>query len=92
MNPLAAPAGDAGGAREPEGAAAAAGESDDDAGGGRFGERREGFRGDKAGAPGDFKPRFGGEGYRRAINLGETLPAPSLHAQPPAGTTLRTIE
>jgi hypothetical protein len=33
----------------------------------------------------------GGEGYRRAINLGETLPAPALHAQPPAGTTLRTI-
>ncbi|MBX9750823.1 MAG: DUF4159 domain-containing protein [Roseococcus sp.] len=33
----------------------------------------------------------GGEGYRRAINLGESLPAPALHAQPPAGTTLRTI-
>ena len=33
----------------------------------------------------------GGEGYRRAVNLGETLPPPSLHAQPPAGTTLRTI-
>ncbi|MEI6161691.1 MAG: DUF4159 domain-containing protein, partial [Roseococcus sp.] len=33
----------------------------------------------------------GGEGYRRAINLGESLPAPALHAQPPSGTTLRTI-
>ena len=33
----------------------------------------------------------GGEGYRRAINLGETLPAPALHAPPPAGTTLRGI-
>jgi len=33
----------------------------------------------------------GGEGFRRALNLGEALPAPALHAQPPAGTTLRTI-
>ena len=33
----------------------------------------------------------GGEGFRRALNLGDSLPAPALHAQPPAGTTLRTI-
>jgi len=33
----------------------------------------------------------GGEGFRRAINLGESLPAPRLHAQPPPGTAQRTI-
>lgn len=33
----------------------------------------------------------GPEGFRRALNLGATLPAPVLHAAPPAGTTLRSI-
>jgi hypothetical protein len=31
------------------------------------------------------------EGYRRALNLGGALPAPTLHAAPPAGTALRPI-
>lgn len=33
----------------------------------------------------------GGEGYRRAVNLGEALPAPALHPGPPPGTALRAI-
>ncbi|MDB5411714.1 MAG: hypothetical protein JWR10_49 [Rubritepida sp.] len=33
----------------------------------------------------------GGEGYRRALNLGDSLPAPTLHAQPPIGTAFRGI-
>ncbi|WP_421988378.1 DUF4159 domain-containing protein [Roseococcus sp.] len=33
----------------------------------------------------------GGEGFRRALNLGDTLPAPRLHANPPSGTAQRTI-
>ncbi len=33
----------------------------------------------------------GAEGFRRALNLGATLPAPVLHVAPPPGTTLRSI-
>ncbi|WP_424812917.1 DUF4159 domain-containing protein [Roseococcus sp. YIM B11640] len=33
----------------------------------------------------------GGDGFRRALNLGDTLPAPVLHGAPPEGTDLRTI-
>ncbi|WP_206020680.1 DUF4159 domain-containing protein [Roseococcus sp. SYP-B2431] len=33
----------------------------------------------------------GGEGFRRALNLGDTLPAPRLHANSPAGAATRTI-
>ena len=33
----------------------------------------------------------GGEGFRRALNLGDTLPAPRLHANPPPGAATRTI-
>ena len=33
----------------------------------------------------------GGEGFRRALNLGDTLRAPRLHANPPAGAATRTI-
>ena len=33
----------------------------------------------------------GGEGYRRALNLGEGLPGPTPHAEPPPGTATRGI-
>ncbi|WP_027284681.1 DUF4159 domain-containing protein [Rubritepida flocculans] len=33
----------------------------------------------------------GAEGFRRALNLGAALPAPSLHPPPPAGTAQRAI-
>ncbi|MCX8132390.1 MAG: DUF4159 domain-containing protein [Roseococcus sp.] len=33
----------------------------------------------------------GGEGFRRALNLGAALPAPALHPPPPPGTAQRVI-